>query len=51
MEWRKIIINNLVTIYSISDTGEVRNDERNTILKQGREYEYCMVGLALGNGV
>lgn len=51
MEWKKIIINNLVTIYSISDTGEVRNDERNTILKQGREYEYCMVGLALGNGV
>lgn len=51
MEWKKIIISNIETIYSVSDDGQVRNDDRGTILKQGKEYEYRMVGLSLGNGV
>lgn len=49
--WKKVIIEGQETNYSVSDTGEVRNDIRNTLLQQGNEYEYKMVGIALGNGV
>lgn len=48
--WKKIIVNGNPTIYSVSDSGEVRNDERNTLLKQGSEYEYKVVGISLGHG-
>lgn len=34
MEWRKIIIDGEETMYSVSDTGEVRNDKTNYILKK-----------------
>ena len=50
MEWRKIILSGIETIYSVSEDGQIRNDIRNTILKQGNEYEYRMVGLSIGHG-
>lgn len=49
--WKKIFIDGQETNYSVSDIGEVRNDVRNTLLKQGNEYEYKMVGISLGEGV
>ena len=32
-EWRKIIIDNKETYYSVSNDGEVRNDSTKTLLK------------------
>ena len=49
--WKKIIIEDQETNYSISDDGQVRNDVRQTLLKQSNEYEYKMVNIALGGGV
>lgn len=34
MEWRKIIMGGYTTIYSVSSTGEVRNDNTDYILKK-----------------
>lgn len=43
--WKKLIIDNQETIYSVSNDGQIRNDNRNTILKQGTEQGYKTVGL------
>lgn len=43
--WKKLIIDGKETLYSISDTGEVRNDLRNSLLTQSTDYGYKTVGL------
>jgi hypothetical protein len=43
--WKKIIIDGIKTYYSVSDTGEIRNDERNKILKLSSEQDYKTVVL------
>lgn len=48
--WRKIIIDDYETIYSVSSKGQVRNDVRRTLLKQSTEQEYKVVGISLGHG-
>lgn len=48
--WKKIIINNQESIYSISDNGQVRNDKTGRILKQRTSNEYCRVSLTMGHG-
>lgn len=48
--WKKIIISGIETIYSVSSNGEVRNDERNTLLTQQSDNEYKTVSLSIGNG-
>lgn len=48
--WKKIIIDDFVTIYSISSDGEVRNDKTGRILKQRDSNEYKRVNLSLGHG-
>lgn len=49
--WKDIYLNGVKTFYSISDDGQVRNNERNKILKFGSEQGYSMVNLSVGNGV
>ena len=48
--WKKIFIDDIETIYSVSDEGEVRNDEKGTLLKLGLQQGYLHVGLSLGHG-
>lgn len=43
--WRKIIIENLTTSYSVSNKGEVRNDVTNRILRQATQQGYKFVTL------
>lgn len=43
--WKKIIYNNQETSYSISDTGEVRNDKTNKLLKLSMQQGYHHVTL------
>lgn len=43
--WKKIIVDNIETNYSVSDDGQVRNDLTNLILKQQDYQEYKTVGL------
>lgn len=43
--WKKLIIDGVETLYSISDIGEIRNDKRNTLLVLGTEQGYKTVGL------
>ena len=43
--WKKLIIDERETLYSVSDDGQVRNDKRNTLLKQNDEQGYKTVGL------
>lgn len=50
MEWKKIFIDGIETSYSVSSTGEVRNDKKNTLLTQYTEYEYKVVSLSIGKG-
>lgn len=50
MIWKKIIIDNIETIYSVSTEGQVRNDKRGTLLNQQVEYEYKVVSLSIGKG-
>lgn len=45
--WEKIIINNKESNYSVSDSGEIRNDVRNAILKQSIQYGYKRVSLVM----
>lgn len=49
-EWKKIIINNQETFYSVSSEGEVRNDKTGRILKQRQCNEYQRVSISLGHG-
>lgn len=49
--WKKIIIDNEVTNYSVSDIGEVRNDLTNTLLKLGLQQGYLHVGLTINKKV
>lgn len=50
IQWKKIIINNIETIYSISSDGQVRNDKTGRILKQRQCNEYKKVSISLGHG-
>lgn len=50
IQWKKIIINNQETNYSISNTGKVRNDVTEKELKPGKSDGYLVVALALGKG-
>ena len=50
INWKKIYINNQESIYSVSDTGEVRNDKIGRILKQRSSNEYRRVLLTMGHG-
>lgn len=50
MKWEKIIIYDILTNYSVSDNGQVRNDTTNRILKQQTSNEYKKVQLSLGSG-
>ncbi len=43
--WKKIIIDDEVTSYSVSSLGEVRNDIRDSLLTQATSQEYCTVAL------
>jgi len=43
--WKKLIINGEETLYSVSDIGEIRNDNRGKLLSQGTEQGYKTVGL------
>lgn len=47
MEWRKIIIDNKETNYSVDSIGTVRNDTTGYILKHQIHSEYHKVGLAI----
>lgn len=49
-QWKKIIIDGKESMYSVSDQGRVRNDERNTYLKLQMQNEYLRVSLSLGHG-
>jgi hypothetical protein len=48
--WKKIYLNEQKSIYSVSDTGEVRNDKTGRILKQRSSNEYKRVSLTMGHG-
>ena len=45
--WKKIIYNNQETSYSVSDTGEVRNDKTNKLLKLSMQQGYYHVTLSI----
>ena len=47
--WKKIIIDNQETNYSVSSLGEVRNDQREKILKQATQGGYKFVTLSINN--
>lgn len=49
-EWKKIIINDIETNYSVSTDGDIRNDNTNKILKQRTCNEYKKVSISLGHG-
>lgn len=49
-QWKKIIIDNIETNYSVSTDGQVRNDQRNKILSLQDEYEYKVAAISLGQG-
>lgn len=51
IQWKKIIVNNQDTIYSVSSDGQVRNDNTGRILKQRSSNEYKKVSLSMGSGV
>ena len=45
--WKKIYLNEQESIYSVSDTAEVRNDKTGRILKQRSSNEYKRVSLTI----
>lgn len=47
--WKKIIIDSQETNYSVSSLGEVRNDQREKILKQATQGGYKFVTLSINN--
>lgn len=48
--WKKIIIDDVATNYSVSDEGDVRNDITNRLMTLSLQQGYCHVGLAMGGG-
>lgn len=48
--WKKIIIDDIETFYSVSNDGQVRNDKTNRILSLSIEYEYLVASISLGHG-
>lgn len=50
-QWKKILIDNKQSMYSISSDGEVRNDTTGRILKQRSCNEYQKVSLSSGHGL
>lgn len=51
MIWKKVIFQGVETKYSVSDTGQVRNDERNKILAQYQQNGYLNCALHFNNKV
>ena len=51
MEWRKIIMDGYTTIYSVSSTGEVRNDNTGYILKKQMQDGYMKVGFTINGNM
>ena len=49
--WKKIIIDNIETNYSVSEDGIIRNDNTNKILSQRIQQGYCHVGLTINGKV
>ncbi len=49
--WKKIVIDDEITNYSVSDEGEVRNDNNNTLLKLGLQQGYLHVGLSINKKI
>ena len=49
--WKKIIIDNIETFYSVNNIGEVRNDKTNKLLSLSTEYEYKVASISLGHGI
>ena len=47
--WRKIIVDNLETNYSVSDCGEVKNDNTNKLLSLQTQQGYKHVTLSINN--
>lgn len=45
--WKKIIVNGIITDYSVSEIGEVRKDTNNYILKQSSAQDYKFVTLLI----
>lgn len=45
--WKKIILNNIETNYSVSDKGEIRNDKTGRMLRPSIQQGYCHVGLTI----
>lgn len=48
--WKKVIVDGIETRYSVSDEGQVRNDERNRLLTLSNEYEYQVASIFLPDG-
>ena len=48
--WKKVFWNGQETIYSVSDTGEVKNDKTGRFLKQQTCNEYKKVAISIGHG-
>lgn len=49
--WKKFILDNQETLYSISDIGEVRNDKRNNLLKINNDKGYAHIGLHINGKI
>lgn len=49
--WKKIIIDNIETFYSVNNIGEVRNDKTNKLLTLSTEYEYKVASISLGHRI
>lgn len=49
--WKKIIVDGINTRYSVSDEGQVRNDERNKLLTLYDEYEYKVASIHLAPNI
>ena len=45
--WKKIIVDEKETNYSISETGEVKNDVSGRMLNPSIQQGYCHVGLTI----
>ena len=48
--WKKIILNNIITDYSVSTEGEVKKDTTNYFLSQSIQQDYKFVSLLINCG-
>ena len=49
--WKKIIIDNKETNYSVSDKGEIKNDKTGRLLNPSIQQGYCHVGLTINGKI